>query len=238
MKTVFITGVSSGLGYGLAKMYLEQGAYVYGCSRREPEDLVEQGLRFAAVDLSSGEAGADSVADLLSEAGALDLVVLNAAKLGQIRDMGETPLEDLRETMEINVFANKWLLDLVFSRGRQVDQVVAISSGASLSGSRGWNGYSLSKAALNMLIKLYAGERPETHFCSLAPGLVDTAMQDYLTGLPEDERYSPLQILKDAKGTERMPDGETCARILIEIFPELPELPSGEYADIRKLNRS
>lgn len=238
MQTVFITGVSSGLGYGLAKVYLERGVCVYGCSRREPSDLVEQGLRFASVDLGIGEAGMQPVSELLSEEGSLDLVVLNAAKLGQIRDMSETPLHDLRETMEINVFANKWLLDLAFLEGRQVGQVVAISSGASQSGSRGWNGYSLSKATLNMLVKLYAGEQTDTHFCSLAPGLVDTAIQDYLTGLPEDERYQPLQILKDAKGTDRMPDGDTCARGLVEIFPELRALPSGEYADIRKLSRT
>ncbi len=226
------------MGYALAKVYLEQGACVYGCSRRKPSDLVEQGLRFASVDLGTGEAGVKPVSELLSQAGNLDLVVLNAAKLGQIRDMSETPLDDLRETMEINVFANKWLLDLVFLEGRQVNQVVAISSGASQSGSRGWNGYSLSKASLNMLVKLYAGEQTGTHFCSLAPGLVDTAMQDYLIGLPEDERYAPLQILKAAKGTDRMPDGDTCARGLVEIFPELRELPSGDYADIRKLSRT
>ena len=238
MKTVFITGVSSGLGHGLAKAYLEQGAEVYGCSRREPEDLEDLGLHFTSVDLAAGEAGISPVGELLSKAGDLDLVLLNAAKLGEIRDMVDTPLADLRETMEINVFANKWLLDAVFSMGRQVDQVAGISTGASQSGSRGWNGYSLSKAAFNMLIKLYAGERPDTHFCALAPGLVDTPMQDYLTGLPEDERYSPLQILKDAKGTERMPDGETCARSLIELLPTILELPSGGYADIRKLSRT
>ena len=238
METVFITGVSSGLGHGLAKVYLERGARVYGCSRREPVDLVEQGLHFAALDLAAGEAGAEAVAALLTEIDHLDLVLLNAAKLGQIRDMKETPLDDLRETMEINVFANKWLLDIIFENDRRIDQVVAISTGASQSGSRGWNGYSLSKASLNMLVKLYAGEHPEAHFCSLAPGLIDTAMQDYLTGLPEDERYPPLQILKDAKGTEQMPDGETCARGLVEIFPELRELPSGAYADIRRLNRA
>ena len=113
-------------------------------------------------------------------------------------------------------------------------RVVAISSGASLSGSRGWNGYSLSKAALNMLIKLYAGERPRP-FYSLAPRLVDTAMQDYLTNLPADARYAPLQILKDAKGTEAMPDGARCARRLIELFPQLLQRESGAYADIRKL---
>ena len=87
-----------------------------------------------------------------------------------------------------------------------------------------------------MLIKLYAGERPSTHFTSLAPGLIDTPMQDYLTNLPADDRYEPLAILKAAKGTEQMPDAETCARLLIETFPKLLKRDSGSYADIRKLD--
>ena len=57
---IFISGVSSGLGYGLAKVYLAMGHAVYGCSRRKPEDLVDQGLHFAAIDL------ADSMAALLN----------------------------------------------------------------------------------------------------------------------------------------------------------------------------
>ena len=86
-----------------------------------------------------------------------------------------------------------------------------------------------------MLVKLYASERAETHFTSFAPGLVDTAMQDYLTGLPEDDRYAPLKILKAAKGTSDMPNGETCARKLIDAFPKLLQLENGSYADIRRL---
>ncbi|MGB0416437.1 MAG: SDR family NAD(P)-dependent oxidoreductase [Coraliomargarita sp.] len=235
MEKVFITGVSSGLGYGLAKVYLERGDSVYGCSRRVPSDLVKRGLHFIEADLADCASAVSALGTLLGPAGHFHRVILNAAKLGTIQDMRDTSLADLSETMDINVFANKWILDLLFASGRQVKQVVAISSGASLSGSRGWNGYSLSKAALNMLIKLYAGERPATHFTSLAPGLVDTAMQDYLTNLPADDRYAPLQILKDAKGTDTMPDGETCARRLVGIFPKLLELESGSYADIRKL---
>ena len=232
---IFISGVSSGLGYGLAKVYLEMGYEVYGCSRREPKDLVEQGLHFAGIDLNDSVAGKRSFCKLINDVPNFDLVILNAGKLGQIRDMKETSLEDLRETMEINVWSNKWLLDCLFADERGIKQVVAISSGASQSGSRGWNGYSLSKSALNMLIKLYAGERSQTHFTSLAPGLIDTAMQDYLTSLPQDPRYKPLDILKAAKGTEIMPDGETCARRLIGVFPKLLQVESGSYADIRKL---
>lgn len=234
-NTIYITGVSSGLGYGLTKAYLSQGALVYGCSRREPEDLISQGLRFQAIDLSDADAGETLLNEQIQGVQHFDIVILNAAKLGKIRDMQDVSLSDLRETMEINLWANKWLLDVLFSHNRIVKQIVAISSGASQSGSRGWNGYSLSKAALNMLVKLYAGERPETHFTSFAPGLVDTAMQDYLTNLPEDDRYPPLTTLKAAKGTDRMPDGETCARKLIDAFPKLLQLESGGYADIRKL---
>lgn len=234
-KRVYITGVSSGLGHGLAKVLLEQGAEVYGCSRRAPGDLIKLGLRFTSVDLGDAEVGPDAFGKMFESIDHLDLLILNAGKLGKIRDMKDAPLDDLRETMEINVWSNKWILDVIYERHCRLDQVIAISSGASQSGSRGWNGYSISKAALNMLIKLYAGERPETHFTSLAPGLVDTAMQDYLTNLPEDPRYTPLEILKAAKDTESMPSGETCARKLIAAFSSLKKLESGSYADIRKL---
>lgn len=234
-KNILITGVSSGLGHGLAKVYLERGATVYGCSRRAPEDLIERGLVYASIDLANAASGSVALEKWIREVEAFDTVVLNAGKLGEIRDMKDTPLADLRETMEVNVWANKWILDTIFEGDREVRQVVGISSGASQSGSPGWNGYSVSKGALNMLIKLYAGEQPQTHFTALAPGLVDSAMQDYLTNLPADDRYEPLEILKAAKGTDAMPDGETCARKLIDAFPKLLEGESGGYADIRKL---
>ncbi len=234
---IFITGVSSGLGRGLAEEYLERGANVFGCSRRVPEDLVERGLRHRAVDLSLGAVpeAVDPVRELVVGAGTWEVLFLNAGRLGEIRDMADTPLPDLRETMETNVWANKWILDLFFANAETVRQVIAVSSGASRSGSRGWNGYSISKAALNMLITLYAGEVPETHFTALAPGLVESGMQDYLTALPADDRFKPLEILKAAKGTDQMPDGRTCAGRIIAALPRLAELESGSYADLRKL---
>lgn len=235
MQRIFITGVSSGLGYGLAKVFLERDAIVYGISRRAPDYLIDLGLRHRCVDLRKEDVGRKAISHMVQQVDSFDLVLLNAGKLGQIRDMVATPLADIRDTMEVNVFANKWLLDVLFSNSRSIAQVIGISSGASQSGSRGWNGYSLSKATLNMLIKLYAGEQLNTHFTSLAPGLIDTAMQDYLTELPADARYAPLETLKAAKGTEAMPDGYGCAQKLVQILPNLLEKQSGCYADIRNL---
>ncbi len=41
------------------------------------------------------------------------------------------------------------------------------------------------------------------HFCALAPGLIDTAMQDYLCGLDASERFPSLARIQAARGPER-----------------------------------
>ena len=235
-KRILITGVSSGLGHGLAKNFLASGASVYGCSRREPTDLVEAGLQFASLDLADESGSRPVLKTFIADVKQFDLVILNAGKLGEIRDMTDTPLADLRETMEINVWANKWLLDSLFTSGREVKQVVAISSGASVSGSRGWNGYSLSKTALNMLVKLYAGEHPKTHFTSLAPGLVDTAMQDYLCEEVDTGQFPSVEKLKNARGTAGMPKPQAAAGTILGVLERLRAGDSGQFVDMRTLD--
>ncbi|MDQ3001611.1 MAG: SDR family NAD(P)-dependent oxidoreductase [Fibrobacterota bacterium] len=236
-QTVFITGVSSGLGLGLTKAYLDDGARVYGLSRREPKGLSDRsGFHFASVDLSGLEQIAPAVERLLEGVPRIDVAILNAGVLGEIGDMGETPLERMRRIMDVNLWANKPVLDAVFSGNREVTQVVAISSGAAVSGSRGWNGYSLSKAALNMMMKLYAAERPGTHFSALAPGIVDTAMQAHMRALPADPRFPTVDRLKMAAGTPDMPEPDSLAPRMLEAFERLMGLKSGEFHDIRSIH--
>ena len=100
----------------------------------------------------------------------------------------ELAVDEMKRVMEINVWANKTVLDWLHNSAVRVDQVVMISSGAAVLGNRGWGGYALSKAALNMLARLYAHEFPQTHLCALAPGIIDTAMMDYLCEQAGDHR--------------------------------------------------
>lgn len=239
-KSVFITGVSSGLGRALAEACLEAGDRVYGLSRREPRDLTGRpGFAFASVDLSRSAAIAPAAERLLAPASRLDLVILNAGVLGDIGDMSETGLDAMRRVMDVNLWANKPVLDAVLSPGgkdREVAQVIAISSGAAVSGARGWNAYALSKAALNMMMRLYAAERPETHFTALAPGLVDTAMQERMRALPEDARFPTVDRLKKAAGTAAMPDPGIAAAWILEVADRLLSLKSGDFQDLRSLH--
>lgn len=236
-KNVLITGVSSGIGFGLAEEYLNRGWNVYGCSRRTPEDIANhEHFTFSTADFLDDSQFPNAINELLADVTQIDIAVLNAGILGEFGDLNGTPLDDIQTVMQVNVWANKTILDVLFNSGKPIHQIVTMSSGASVNGNRGWNGYGLSKATLNMLTKLYAAEQPGTHFCAFAPGLVDTAMQDYLCGLPEDDRYSSLEALRSRRNTPEMPTGNETASRFVDVFAKLPQLvQSGDYADVRKL---
>lgn len=238
---VLITGVSRGLGHGLAKYYLNQGYQVYALNRNQPEDLSQHDhFHFVSVDFAQAsdteQLFEQAVKQLLASVKQIDLVVLNAGILNTIKDLADTSMAEVQQVMQINVWANKILIDILCRSNCQIKQVVAISSGASQSGTRGWNAYALSKASLNMLIGLYSQEFTETHFSALAPGLVDTKMQDYICGLEFNQKYPIVERLKEAKGTDLMPTGAELAARLDTTFSQLLELESGSYADIRTLS--
>lgn len=234
---VLVTGVSSGIGHGLAKYYLDQGWQVFGTSRRSPQDLIDQTMfRFVNLDLLDESQIQPQLIELLDNVDSLDLLILNAGILGRFGDLADAELNDLKNTMAVNVWANKLVLDAIFQRGLQVKQVVAISSGAAVNGNRGWSGYSVSKAALNMLIQLYSREQLETHFCAFAPGVVDTAMQDELCSRAPDERYQAIETLRSKRGTPDMPGPDAAAAHLAAAMSRLPAIiESGSYADVRSL---
>lgn len=229
---VFLTGASSGLGQALCQALLARGDTVWACSRRTMPST--ERLYHVCADLNEESSAKPALQNLLLKQTRLDLVILNAGVLGPIRDLRESRTQELKAVMEVNLWANKWLLDdVVFFSGRRVSQVVAISSGAARRAYRGWGGYCLSKAALDMLMELEAVERPETHFVSLAPGLVDTAMQEHLTSLPPDAPYGNLDKLRQARSSGNMPKPAEAAANILRILPRLRELPSGSRADVR-----
>lgn len=235
---VLITGCSSGLGFGLAGHYLNEGHKVFGISRKQNEGLDQKtGFTFLSQDLADFEGLRRRLPDFLKNESSLDLVILNAGMLNEIKDLKDTDIEEIRQVMDVNVWANKVLIDVLFEALGSVRQVVAISSGAAVSGTRGWNAYSLSKATLNMLIDLYSREQPNTHFCALAPGLIETGMQDYLNTLPEEyeQKFPMVKKLKEARGTNQMPKPPEAAKIVADSIKKVLNYDSGSFLDVREL---
>lgn len=233
-RNVLITGNSSGIGYGLTGEYLERGWAVYGISRRGCPGLQGE-LHDVRCDLTNFAAVPSALKTLLNHVEQLNLVILNAGVLGEIRELNKTPLEEAKRVMEVNLWANKVVMDWLHDCGMRIDQIVFMSSGAAVNGTRGWGGYALSKAALNMLAKLYAQEFPETHITAFAPGLVHTRMQDDLFNKVDTKDFPSVQVLKNAMGTQLMPEPLVAGGILADAFERVLISPSGSFIDIRTM---
>jgi len=237
-STVLITGTSSGIGYGLAKELCESGAQVYGISRKS-SGLSSQYDNYThfQMDLTNYQSLAVEMQKVFTQVASFDLVVLNAGILGVIAKFHKQSLDLAKQVMDINVWANKALIDLFLEQDIKVKQWVAISSGAAKNGSAGWGAYSVSKAALNMLIQTYAVENPQSHFCALAPGLVDTQMQDYISSHPNKDGFAAVERLKAVKGTDAMPNSIIAAPMLVNAMQKALDFDSGLFMDVRHFDR-
>jgi len=234
---ILITGVSSGIGWGLTKYYLSKGDTVYGISRRIPKDLIElPHFKHLSTDLSKIDNIDANLQQFIGNIPSLDIVILNAGVLGEIQDLKKQSIQKIKTVMDINVWSNKVLIDSLTASIANIKSIVAISSGASVNGNRGWGAYSLSKASLNMLIQLYAAENGKTKFYALAPGLIDTKMQDYLcSGKLDTSLFPSAKILINARNTELMPSPLKAGELLANAIIKLQLLPSGSFVDIRKM---
>ena len=233
---IFITGTSSGIGHGLAGEYIDRGHNIWGISRRKSDVLSgKKNYRHLHLDLTHHDKVKKLIPKFIKQQSSLDLVVLNAGILGDIKLMHEIGIDGMKLVMEINVWSNKVLLDTLFKCGVKIKQVIGMSSKASLRSTPGWGPYSMSKAGLNMLMNIYAKEYPETHFSAFAPGLVDSEIQEYIYSIEDTDKYPTTKRLQDVRFTDLMPDPATAASMLIEGFEKALLYESGSYVDVREM---
>ena len=231
MKNVLITGMSLGLGKSLSQKYKESGYEVYGLSRRKVE-----GYNHIECDLIRKHQIPDKLWNLLKDVGEIEVVILNAGVLGQIEFSNKVALSELERVLDINTLSNKMILDYLINKKIKVKQVVAISSGAAINTYTGWGNYSISKAALNMMMKVYAIENPEIHFLSLSPGPVNTSMQDFICEEIDGEKFEWKEKFVELRKNAGAPSPENTADKIYGLLPRLKEeLESGSFIDIRKL---
>jgi len=232
-SSALITGNSSGLGEGLTQTLLSQGYQVYGCSRRG--STLTGNIKDIRCDLTDFNSVASALDELLSGVNSLDLVILNAGVLGQLKNLSDTNIEDLQQIMDINVWSNKFVLDSLLKSGINIKQIILMSSGAAVLGNKGWSGYALSKATLNMLGCLYAHEFSNTHVISIAPGLIDSKMMDYMCNEVDSDEFPALKRIQRAKKDGKVLSPIQAAERIMEALPYFKDYESGSFIDIRQI---
>jgi NAD(P)-dependent dehydrogenase (short-subunit alcohol dehydrogenase family) len=131
MKTVLITGCSSGYGLETARHFHERGWSVIATMRTPRADILQasERLRILPLDVTN----ADSIASLIAAAGPIDVLVNNAG-IGVVGVFEVTPMAIIREVFETNTFGVMAMTQAVLPqfRSRRSGVVVNVTSSATL----------------------------------------------------------------------------------------------------------
>lgn len=207
-KVALITGVTSGIGFGIAKMLAKAGCTIAGCGLEATDSSAAQ--RFVAAVEAEGApafyAQTEATRPVEMEAfvqdvlkkykGRLDILVSNAGKNffeGAI-DCEETQWQ---QNMELNLSAH-WRLAKLCKPYLELSSglIIIMTSNHAFSSIPGCFPYNVSKTALTGLVKSLAIEwGPEIRTIGLAPGFIDTpGNQDWFDSFQEPEKEKQRTI--------------------------------------------
>jgi len=207
MKNILITGANRGIGLGLTATYLQRGERVFATHRSTSsiDDLNQlksqhaDRLHLLKVEVTDEESVRASVDVLKQHTESLDLLINNAAILFEEAGFDDMTAGHLRDTFEVNVIAPMTVIKhyLPFiKRGSNPIIVNISSSGGSISTRKITRNpsYASSKAALNMLTRLFAKEHREQGIIAipLHPGWVRTDMGGDSASLSIDESVAGM----------------------------------------------
>lgn len=197
MKTVLITGCSSGYGLETARHFLAQGWNVIATMRTPRPDLLPSSERLTVLALDVTNAA--SIAAAVERAGPVDVLVNNAG-IGAIGALEATPMSKTRALFETNTFGVIAMTQAFVPqfRERRSGVVVNVTSSATLAPMPLASVYTASKTAIegftgslehelrafNVRVKLVEpGYGPTTRFTENT----DTRVEDVIP-----EPYAPF----------------------------------------------
>jgi NAD(P)-dependent dehydrogenase (short-subunit alcohol dehydrogenase family) len=187
MKSVLITGASSGIGLATAVGLGRAGHEVYATMRnpgRSPElgRIVEQEklpVEISAMDVDSDASVTEAVRRIYEDAGRIDVLVNNAGveRIGMVEDL---PLSEFRGVMETNYFGPLRCIKAVAPRMRAQGSghIINMSSVAGRISPSPMAPYTAAKWALEALSEALAQEMKSVNVrvSIVEPGIIATPM--------------------------------------------------------------
>jgi benzil reductase ((S)-benzoin forming) len=247
-RLTILTGASRGMGLAMARRLLKPGDTLLCISRTSQETLPQEAERAGATliqwahDLADGAALCARLEQWLADAGTTawagaDLIN-NAGVIPAIVPLSAARPEDLARALRVGLEAPMQLTS-AFLRATAgwtaPRRVLNISSGLGRRAQASQAAYCAAKAGMDHFTRCLALEealKPHgAKVCALAPGVIDTAMQDQLRGadrtaFPDQESYMHLK----RSGLLTSPD-EAAKRVLA--FMDRPDFGSQAVADVR-----
>lgn len=235
-----ITGHSRGLGAALCTALRQRGFAVLGLARQPgPATDLPAPLTEVSLDLADPQALADwlaspALAGFLAGASTV-LLINNAGSVQPVGSAGTLATAAIARAIQLNVTAPLALGDaFVASTTAQQDRrLLHISSGAGRSPLPGWSIYGATKAALDHHARVIAAEAlPGLRVASIAPGVIDTAMQAEIRATPL-ERFALRPRFEQLAHDGQLSSPADCAARLVD-YLLAPDFGEPVLADLRQ----
>lgn len=207
MSTILITGCSTGIGFATAELMARSGHTVYATMRnpqRSPElaQLAERDnlpITILPMDVDSDESVSAAVADVLAQAGQIDVLVNNAG-IAPVGAVEELPFEVIQQVMQTNYFGTVRCIQAVLPgmRQRRSGCIINVSSVAGEIYSACFGAYCATKAAIEALSESLAGEVGQfgIRVALVQPGVIDTPLIEKADAVPAYTVYPTHARLK------------------------------------------
>ena len=187
-KTAVITGGGTGIGFGAAKRFVEEGAFVFLFGRRKDAlDAAVDELGTHARAVQGSVTNPDDLdrlyAAVKEERGALDVVFANAGS-GEVIELGEITPEHYERTFDINVKGVIFTVQKALPLMREGGSIILTGSTTGVMGTPGFSIYSATKAAVRNLARSWALDLQGTgiRVNVLSPGPTDTGLANEVVG--------------------------------------------------------
>jgi NAD(P)-dependent dehydrogenase (short-subunit alcohol dehydrogenase family) len=199
-RVALVTGASRGLGASAALALAKEGAHIIATARTEGgltelDDAIKAvggSATLVPVDIKDFPAIDRLGAAIFERWKKLDILIGNAGVLGKVTPVAHVDPKVWDEVMAVNVTANYRLIRSMDPLLRQSDagRAVFMTSGLAHKCWAYWGPYSVSKAALEAMVKTYAAENATTNVRAncFSPGATRTNMR--ATAMPGEDPMS------------------------------------------------
>ena len=179
-KVALITGGGTGIGFEIAKQYVEEGAYVYITGRRENKlqeaaEKIGKNIGYFAADVSDRDDMDKVAAKIKEEQGKVDIVIANAG-VGRYVSLENVTMEEFDRVMHTNVLGSYFTVQACLPIMPEGSTIILNTSVTASLGLKDFSLYIAAKSAEKSFIHTWTNELRDRKIRvnAIAPGIIPT----------------------------------------------------------------
>jgi NAD(P)-dependent dehydrogenase (short-subunit alcohol dehydrogenase family) len=182
-KLAVVSGGTTGIGFAIAKRFVDEGAYVFITGRRQKE--LEEATKAIGRNIAGFQGDVSKLQDLdrlyetVRAKGRIDILVANAG-IGDFAPLAGLTEAHFDKLFDLNVKGTLFTIQKALPLMNDGGSITLIGSVASIKGTASFGTYGATKAAVRNMVRTWTVELKDRRIRSnvLSPGPIKTALVD------------------------------------------------------------